>query len=519
MTHRPLAPRVALLAALMLIGLVTACSRPPPDVYLITVDTLRPDHLGAWGYASAHTPTLDRLAARGHRVAGATTPFPRTSPAMASLMTGLTPESHGSREVGAPVRSGVPLAELLRTRGYETLGINANAAAGRAINLHHGFQTFVELGPDEEKDGADVTDRALAALASAKPDEPLFLWAHYLDPHTPYAPPGVDPEDPCYKLQRQMDEEESRGPVFVDRGGVASAVLPACVKLYDGEIADADAQIGRLLAGLAAARPKQAERALVIVTSDHGESLGEWGLYYEHGPNLADAVLRVPLIFAGEGIPPGVDEAVFRLQDVMPTILGLLGIPQDARPVMNGLDLSERVRGKEAPANPILMVAESGSALQVDMFTFPVSGPAFGRHCWNDPPWSLCTPPLVDPPLYDHRRDPGLTQDVSAAHRDVAARLRQAATRWPAERARQLAVRTSAFKLVATPQLAGDYRYALYDLRADPAETTDVSEQHPELLDSLKKELGGWRSGLPIFEPQPRSPEQLEFLKTLGYME
>jgi arylsulfatase A-like enzyme len=319
----------------LVLGLAGCGGAPArPDLILVTVDTLRPDRL-----AAVPTPNLDRLAARGTSFSQATTPFPRTTPALASLFTGLWPQHHGSREVFEPFHSGDTLAEVLKGSGYATAGVTANSAAGSRQNLDRGFDRFVELPDREDVHGDRVTAAALRLAGNAPASQPLFLWVHYMDPHYPYAPPTDFPQPPALRCRRLMDDARAgrvaKGQMLSNRDGVAEAALAECRQLYDAEIAYTDAQIGTLLEGLS--RLGRLDGALVVFTSDHGENFGEGGLYYEHGPNLHDAGLRVPLVVAGPGIAHRRDDAVIRLEDLMPTLLRLVGVPPERVPRTDGL--------------------------------------------------------------------------------------------------------------------------------------------------------------------------------------
>lgn len=513
-------PRSVLLVLLGVLAL-PACKRPAPphapDVILVTVDTVRVDR-----FETASTPTLDGLAKRGVRFTEATTPLPRTTPALASLLTGLYAQHHGSREVGQPMTRGTSLATVLKDRGYRTVGVCSNPVSGRGQHVDQGFEVFVERRSMPSDLGAVVTKAALEQTAQVPKDAPMLLWVHYMDPHFFYEPPKAfqpGPEaDGCRALVRRVKARRiASGHVYADLGGISSRVLDGCRALYDGEIASADHEVGRLLAGLKA-QGRDVDHALVVFTSDHGENQGEGHLYYEHGPNLAEAVLRVPLILAGPGLPKGKTVGgLARLQDVAPTILDLLGVAPDRRPAADGTSLLPAIRGT-GPA-PSLAFAESASALHARYFPALSSGRAGSLHCLNGPRWSLCRDGAGPARLYDHQKDPDLRRDLSASAPEVKKALEAAATRWPAEEARERSVRTERFKLVATPRLEGGYALALYDLKADPGATVDVSAAHPAEKARLEAALDRWSSDLPGYVPPERTDEDLEDLRNLGYVQ
>ena len=501
----------------LLVGVAACAAEPtPPDLILVTVDTLRPDRL-----AAVDTPNLDLLAARGTSFSQATTPFPRTTPALASLFTGLWPQHHGSREVFEPFHSGDTLAELLRGHGYATVGVTSNSAAGSRQNLDRGFEHFVDLPDREDVHGDRVTQAALRLAGNAPAGKPLFLWVHYMDPHHPYAPPTEFPQPRAPRCRRLMDDTRAgrvtKGQMLANRDGVSEAALAECRQLYDAEIAYTDAQFGALLEGLS--KLGRTEAALVVFTSDHGENFGEGGLYYEHGSNLHDAALRVPLMIAGPDIASRRDDAVIRLEDLMPTLLRLVGVPAERVPRTDGVDVSARLRGESVAANDLVALSESGSALHVESRREIFSGRARGRHCFNGPRFALCRSPGEAPGLFDTQADPARRVDVSDRHPEMKRLLLEASHSWRPEEPRRRAARTASFKLVEHPLLSGGHRRALYDLAADPSEERDVSAAHPEVAARLAAALERWTATLPPARTPERDEQQLEALRTLGYID
>lgn len=521
----------ALVAVLGFFG-CSACgespSFEPPSVVLLTVDTLRADHLGAYGYERARTPTIDGLAQRGRLFRSAVTPLPRTTPALATLMTGLRPWSHGSREVGQKMRPVPSLASTLRDQGYATFGVSVNGAAGPAQNLDRGFDAFVGHTHFSDHSAAGVTRETLERLDELSPDAPLFLWVHYIDPHFPYAPPEsweaqpVAPE--CRELYRRIDGDlAATAHLRIDLDGRASRALEDCIALYDTEVAFTDFYLGRLLDGLE--ERGWLDDALLVFTSDHGENLGESGLFYEHGPSLSEASLRVPLIFAGRGVEPGVDGGLVRLEDLAPTILSLVGVPRVEWPPFEGVDLSSRVRGQRGASGTgrTAALAEAGRVLLPETFTYLVSGGAGSRVCVNGPRFSLCGVRGEEPRLYDHVADPELTVDVSERFPHARASLLAMRERWSPGAARERALRTDRYKLVERPLPEGGFSVALYDLAEDPEELHDRSGDRPELAARLQEQL---HSGLAAArnaaaagaQDAELAKEELEVLRALGYV-
>jgi choline-sulfatase len=292
-----LALGTALLAAAAGSGAAPQPARRAPNLVLITMDTTRADHLGAWGYAQAHTPNLDALAARGTRFVRCDTAAPVTLPSHASILTGLFPPRHGVRDNGTFVLAPKveTLAERLAAHGYDTAAVVSAVVLARHQGLDQGFRVYDDdLGAGysqgsvvSERTAEDTTAAALKALGGLK--APFFLWVHYYDPHEEYRPPT-------------RFADAAKGPN----------------RLYDGEIAYMDSQIGELLKKL----PKETD---VLAVGDHGEMLGEHG-EATHGLLLYRAARRVPLLLAGPNIPAGqASDCLVRTVDVTPTLLALAG--------------------------------------------------------------------------------------------------------------------------------------------------------------------------------------------------
>ena len=185
------------------------------------------------------------------------------------------------------------LAEVLGRHGYARVGFTANRVAGALEGFERGFD---ELVVQHGMIAQDATATALRLVRGVDAARPVFLWVHYIDPHFPYLPPArlADPaesplcSDPGNALLR---EQGIAGLIHTDFEGRSSAALRQCSRLYDGEIAFVDESIGTLLERLD--ELGRMDNAIVVLTSDHGENLGEGGLYYEHGPDVLDASLRV----------------------------------------------------------------------------------------------------------------------------------------------------------------------------------------------------------------------------------
>jgi arylsulfatase A-like enzyme len=349
---------VALLLAHALL-LATACGtrekRPgPPNVLLISIDTLRRDHLGCYGYGPKTTPNIDRLARRGVVFDGAVSGSSWTLPAHASMLTGVYPALHALQDDGVSLPAGIgTLAEALGKRGYNTLGVVAHVYVSGLFGLDRGFRRFDDADARAGREAPTATaivDRALRLLEEDRA-EPFFAFLHFFDPHWDYAPPAPYREkfaDPSYR--GPMDGTVKSLLPYLQGKPMPEPDLRRTIALYDGEIAYVDAEIGRLLGAMR--KMGILENTLVVVTADHGEEFREHGLL-GHGHSLYEELLRVPLVFSGPGAPRGErrPERV-SLVDIAPTLLAVAGA--EPLPHAQGIPLL----GEGRPENRVLF-AES----------------------------------------------------------------------------------------------------------------------------------------------------------------
>ena len=353
---------------------------PRPNILLVTIDTLRADRVGAYGYAAARTPTLDRLASEGVRFADATAHAPLTLPAHAAILTGRYPGALDIRAngVGRVPESAVTLAERLKGAGYETGAVIASAILDRSYGLAQGFDDYDDRVPMPasgtistaglQRTADQVTSAARQWLNARR--GAWFLWVHYYDPHLPYQPPAA----------------------FARDG-----------RPYDGEVAYVDEAIATLLEDV------DRRRTVVAVTADHGEGLGDHG-ELDHGFFLYDATLSVPLIVAAPGFAARVVTEQVRGIDIAPTLADLGG----AGPATGetGESLVPLMKGQTRREVP-LSLAESWYP-RLHFGWSELRSARVGE-------WKYIAAPK--PELYDLRTDRREARNIVADRGSVAARL------------------------------------------------------------------------------------------------
>ncbi|UCF34917.1 MAG: sulfatase [Phycisphaerales bacterium] len=339
-----------------------------PNVILISIDTLRADHLSTYGYFRKTSPILDRLAAQSIVFDQAFTPMSHTLPAHVSMVTGMHPATHNVLTNGWQYTGSFPtLAERLGQLGYARAGFVSGFPLNRDCGMARGFDVYEDTGRDEQGHipkipGDLATARAIEWL-KRRPKSPIFLFLHYFDPHTPFfVPPNT--QRPFSVDQPLREYMQALGVADVDindifvRGAVqlnyqAVPDLAAAINEYDNQVHHVDRLIGHTLTALG--RLGYLRNAFLIVTSDHGEGLGQHH-YYSHGLYLYEEQLRVPLIvrrFGGNWPAKRIPSTVSPL-DLVPTVLELLGQPED--PQLHGRSLLPLITGTEqAPAGRWLL--------------------------------------------------------------------------------------------------------------------------------------------------------------------
>jgi len=327
-----------------------------PDVIFISVDTLRADRLGVYGYEYDTSPNIDRLAEQGLVFNDMVCEVPLTNPSMGAMLSSRFPRTTGAVRNGLPMPGSVPLiTEKFKQQGYETIAVQSNWTLKQDMSgLDRGFDVYEDDFKKRrwgfllaEREAEDVSDIAIKLLKKRDQDKPLFMWVHYSDPHAPYK---------WHKKYNYQDVKRRKLDKTED------------IRVrYDSEVGYTDKHIGRLLDKL------PTENTYVVFVGDHGESLMEHG-YLGHGRRIYQQGMHIPFFITGPGIQPGTIDIPARGIDVGPTILALAGF--DPWPGMAGVnllvdpDLSERERVIETYGGAAVipgvkkLMADSGPDLQ-----------------------------------------------------------------------------------------------------------------------------------------------------------
>jgi arylsulfatase A-like enzyme len=333
--------------------------RPRPNVVVVVIDTLRADRLGCYGYARETSPELDLLAARGLLFERAIAQAPMTRGSIASLFTSLDPDAHATNDVLERLPDAAEtLAERFQQSGWRTACFSTNENVSPVFGFDQGFDTFwlhrlsrldrftawgrlhhwvtetLGLGRQssdlDDSDARHLTDAVLATLP-ARADAPRLLYVHYIDPHSPYAPPedlinAVSP-DPARMAARGRFPHNCPPHPFGQWPEQEAGIVDGISQLYDAEVRFVDREVGRLVRELAARG--YLRDAFLVITADHGEEFFDHQ-QMGHGHSMYDELLRVPLIVVGPAIAPGRVAAPVQLVDLFPTLMTLAGIEVSA---------------------------------------------------------------------------------------------------------------------------------------------------------------------------------------------
>ncbi|HUP21770.1 MAG TPA: sulfatase [Thermoanaerobaculia bacterium] len=452
-------PRLPFLAAVLVLTLAScegrrepaavaaggSASEIPRHLFLITVDTLRADHTSLHGYPRATTPRLDAVAAGGMVFERAIAQWPKTGASFASLFSGRYPQSTGLTHKAAlsVPESIVILPEVLRERGFTTVAVISNPVLSRQLGWDRGYDEYVEVWGEGLTDdptafraalwAGRVNDAAFEVLRRHSSAERLFAWIHYSDPHAPYVlPAGVDNEflgDPVFASAPQKV-----APVLDEPGKAIGEHddLRFYVAQYDANVEVVDRHVAALLV-LLDEELELLDQAAVVFTADHGESLGEHDLFFEHGPLPYNTASHVPLAILGPSVPAGARVTPpVELLDLFPTLLDwiLPGEDLEVRALLEGESLWPLMRGGGSPADAAgrLAFADAGRGrrhfrtVQDERFK-AIYRPARGGRTESIRNWEL----------YDLLADPLETRNLAAADHPELARLRRSLVEWMRE--------------------------------------------------------------------------------------
>jgi arylsulfatase A-like enzyme len=466
---------------------------PPQGVIVVWADTLRRDHLGAYGYKRPTSPVIDGLAREGALFRDCVGQASWTKVATPTLMTSLYPASHGVQDF--PDRlpgSAVTLAEVYRGAGYATVSLSSILFTGKFSNLHQGFEEVHEDSslPDRRssKTAREYVDRLLPWLEAHR-DVPFFVFLHVSDPHDPYKPyPPYDAlwADPAKARAHEQHLQEARKVIsdpllkafgMPTRDELVKAKIDPDAFVehdrawYDGSIRGMDTEIGRLVERLKSLGLDR--KTLLVFTGDHGEEFYEHGRSF-HGQSVYGEQNNMPLILWGPGIVPAgttVDQTVQTL-DLMPTLLELsrLSPPQGIQghslvPLLSGGGSGERGAARASGTDSRPAVSEKAE-------TKDPGGP---------PPRETASEAVID----------------------------------------------GGWKLIHnTKRPAGKTEFELFDHAKDPLDAKDVAAAHPEEVARLSKMLQAWRKMVDAARIKPDteaakslSKEELERLRSLGYIQ
>lgn len=475
---------VLTLVLLALVGCNGDVGEPaePRHVFLITVDTLRADHLGLYGYPRDTSPAIDALGEAGIVFDRAMAQWPKTGPSFATLFTGQYPHSTGlTHKAALRVNEAyLTLPELMSHAGFTTAAVVSNGVLAERLGWNQGFGTYQEtwtLASEKSSDPKEyrrwinaqrVNQLAVPLLDGHRETERLFVWLHYSDPHAPYVlPEGFENPfvgDEHYVGEETVELENPRATALGKRRD-----LKHYVAAYDANILVADQHIAAVLDH--AETLGMLDDALVIFSADHGESLGEHAYYFGHGRLPYNDGLHVPLLFSfpehrrGQLAPRRVERAV-ELVDLYPTLRQLLA-PELEVPGLEGENLVPLFFGQPAVGEP----DEEAEGPELAFSHAGGGSPLTHYRTVQDHQWKL----VYHPPL---------------------------------------------------PTKNGERpeRWELYDLSIDPAETNNLLELHPNELRRLRRRLFDWMDGRDWIRPpkeqiEAHNEETLRALEALGYVQ
>jgi arylsulfatase A-like enzyme len=394
--------------------------RARSNVLLITVDTLRADRLGTYGFQLETSPAIDRLAKQGvvfeRAIAGASF----TTASHASIMTSRYTREHtiGYKNGETRLEGITTLAEIFGREGYQTAAFIGNLVLDRTSGLDQGFETYDAELPNVERNRklvferiAEYTTESALHWLKNRDSRPFFLWVHYQDPHGPYTPP------PGFKGRFRPDFRSDEKPLQILKGPAGLNGIPSYQNIdgirrpsiyrasYAEEIAYADRWIGELISHVDAIKAET--KPIVMFTADHGESLGEENRYFMHGTSTTPDQAHIPMILRAPGLPAERRTEIVHHVDVMPTILELVGIEAPAE--TSGIALGPVLRG-DSPLPDRLVYCDEGFDLSAyGSGGFVRVGGIQAAWDWSEPG----QPEAMAPRWFEYRWTPG--EDWQAA--------------------------------------------------------------------------------------------------------
>lgn len=467
------------------------------NVLLIVIDTLRADHMSLYGYKRETTPFLEKYAKNGAVFNRVYTQKTSTSPSVASILTGTYPHTHGIVGIREYLPdSAVTIGEILKPYGFNTASFVSNPNLSAFFNFNQGFDTIDDFAT---KDNYAVTEKAKGNLADAKivnnkvfpwlkkhSNDKFFLYVHYIDPHAPYIPPPpynkIFIDDKCYGEFKNFSDKDftmEKSPTDIKYYNPDYFIAQ-----YDGEILYVDTEIEKLIQYLDSLG--LADNTLVVITADHGESLGdEQEYFFGHGYFGYESTAHIPLIMVAKDIIPGkkVIKQVVETIDIAPTILSFLNIP--VYKAMEGMNLIPNVVGTEEIKYPRAYLEADSTR---DYLTNIIVDGDYKLICNLDWPQDF---DFLNPILcfdFSHR----FHIWKKLWRYDPRFRLRQ--------------------------------RWELYDLVNDPGEKINLAMSQPQVFQKLKAKLSAWMRRRPGFQNYKRKlstlpSKTLKDLKTLGYIQ
>jgi arylsulfatase len=365
---RRMTVRTLLLAACAasLLGWFSGCqAQRDPNVLIVVIDALRPDHLGCYGYARPTSPTLDALAKRGVLFADAASPSTYTRAAVPSIFSSVHPAAHGvfsqGRQVEVLSDEYTTLAEALKARGYRTAAFMPNPSLHHTFNFDQGFDLYDDNFPMGQGPAYEVYETARKINGRAlrwfrgDPEKPFFAYLHYRDVHGPYVPPPpYDTMFPTTGAGRPLTPGQYRSQPLDIRRPNRYRDLDSYINQYDGEIRYTDDRIAELLDTLK--KEGLLDNTVLFITADHGEAFLEHGAW-THGTDVYQELIRVPLLL----VLPEDDHAGQRVEvpvqtiDIYPTVLALLGSEIPA--ALQGKSLFDAIEGRADPHRPVFSEA------------------------------------------------------------------------------------------------------------------------------------------------------------------